>query len=337
MHRPAGRRVGAALAAYFEASGTRAPRASTLACYDGRWCLQEIADGCARILFGASGPDGDAHAWTELAPHLPVPLEALAARREAVAALLRPAGAAAPASSLHLPRAPEGSACHGVELPSAKAAAGPVAHTKFVQAGGPPERCGEDGAAPMKCPRCGFAEEDTSLVCSRCGKVLRETADVLSEEREEQVKTERANTGRRNAIVAVVVVVVLALGGFGTYKLIVGPPAKVVGNWTNTGYGGLLALLSGGMKLQISTEQSGKLTGTFSDNNTTQVITKGTVNGKHISISTAAPSHTIYYTVVGSTDSNGDIDVVVTTYNTLETPPTKTSSSTTLTPATAGQ
>lgn len=155
----------------------------------------------------------------------------------------------------------------------------------------------------MKCPRCGYREEDDSLVCSRCGKVLKESEAVLSEEHEEQVKQARQNTGRRNALIAGIAVVVVLVGGFGTYKLIVGPPAKLVGAWTNTGYGGLLALLSGGIKLQVTSETGGGvIQGTISDNSVTQPITKGKVSGKHVTATTEKPNAYIYYTLTGSID-----------------------------------
>ena len=188
----------------------------------------------------------------------------------------------------------------------------------------------------MKCPSCGFREEDDALVCSRCGRVLKESEHVLSEEHEEQAKQAAKDTGRRNAIVAAVVVVVVALGGFTTYKLVVGPPAQMVGAWTNTGYGGLLALLSGGIKLQVLTETGGgKVTGTLSDNNVIQNITKGQVTGKKITATTETPTSYIYYTISGSIDANGELNAVVTEYNTDVTPVSKTPTSTTLVKASA--
>jgi transcription initiation factor TFIIIB Brf1 subunit/transcription initiation factor TFIIB len=182
----------------------------------------------------------------------------------------------------------------------------------------------------MRCPQCGFREEDDVLVCSRCGHVFKETGEVLSEEKEKEVKAQKAATGKRNAIIAASAVVVVLLGGFGVYKLIVGPPVQLVGAWTNSGYGGLLALLSGGIKLQVTAQHGGVIEGTLTDNNITQTITKGRVSGKHVMVTTKGANTYIYYTLQGTEDSQGELDVVVTEYNTDVTPVDKTSTSATL-------
>ncbi len=187
----------------------------------------------------------------------------------------------------------------------------------------------------MKCPKCGFREEDDVLVCSRCGHVFKETGEVLSEEKEKEVKAQKAASSKRSAIIAGAAVVVVLLGGFGVYKLIVGPPVQMTGAWTNSGYGGLLALLSGGVKLQVTSQHGGTIAGTLTDNNVTQTITKGRVNGKHVNITTQGKNTYIYYTLQGSVDSQGQLTAVVTEYNTDVTPVDKTSSSATLVKATS--
>jgi transcription initiation factor TFIIIB Brf1 subunit/transcription initiation factor TFIIB len=189
----------------------------------------------------------------------------------------------------------------------------------------------------MKCPRCGYREEDDAVVCSRCGKVLKETGEVLTEEHEAQVKEARASTTKRNAIVGAIAAVVVIVGGFFTYKAIVGPPAMLVGNWTNTGYGGLLALLSGGIKIQITSEApNGQIQGTFSYNSITQTIEQGKVTGKHISLTTEKPNEYTYYIVSGTYNpSDQSIDAIVTTVQNSGNPPTKKTEAADLTKAQA--
>jgi hypothetical protein len=187
----------------------------------------------------------------------------------------------------------------------------------------------------MKCPKCGFREEDDVLVCSRCGHVFKETGDLLSEEKEKEVRAQKAASGKRSAIIAAAAVVVVVLGGFGVYKLIIGPPAQLTGAWTNSGYGGLLALLSGGVKLQVTSQHGGTITGTLTDNNVTQTITKGTVSGKRVTVTTKGKNTYIYYTLDGSIDAQGQLTAVVTEYNTDVTPVDKTATSATLVKATS--
>ena len=55
-----------------------------------RWVLQEIADYGSRLLLEPVDAEGQAHAWRELQPYLPIPHAALATDHEAVWQTLAP-------------------------------------------------------------------------------------------------------------------------------------------------------------------------------------------------------------------------------------------------------
>jgi hypothetical protein len=94
---------------------------------------------------------------------------------------------------------------------------------------------------------------------------------------------------------------------------------------------GLIVTSDAGIpKLQVTSETGSVIQGTISDNNAVQKITKGRVNGKHVSATTQGPNSYIYYTFVGSMNSNQQLVGAVTEYNTDVTPTSKSSTSVTL-------
>ena len=182
----------------------------------------------------------------------------------------------------------------------------------------------------MKCPRCGYRESDESEFCSRCGKLLKapegEEADkvlrqIEEEEDETKAKARKTRQVRRAGILAgaAVVVVVAAFAG---YTIAQGPPANVIGNWSSSSYGGLLALLTPGTRIQIQGETGGHLSGTVQISTTAEPIVQSSVTGHHVTLTAKKPGYGIYYTFSGSVSSDDKtITGVITEHNTNADPP----------------
>ena len=183
----------------------------------------------------------------------------------------------------------------------------------------------------MKCPRCGYRESDESEFCSRCGKLLKapegdEAEKVLrqieEEEDESKAKARKSRQVRKVGILAgaAVVVVVAAFVG---YTIAQGPPAQIVGNWSSSTYGGLLALLTPGTRVQIQSETGGHLAGTVQISSTAETIVQSAVSGHHVSLTAKKAGYGIYYTFSGTVSSDDkSITGVITEHNTNASPPT---------------
>lgn len=169
----------------------------------------------------------------------------------------------------------------------------------------------------MKCPKCGYVENDESEFCSRCGKLLKVTAEGEAvEEEDEEAIAAKQQKKRRTVLMGAGGVVVAALIVFGLTQVIHGAPAQVTGAWSDSSFGGFLALLtSGSDQLNIQAEApNGALTGTLAAT-ASQTITKGTVRGRKVSVSTLKDGAYKYYTFTGSVSKDGKtIKGVVTTY-----------------------
>lgn len=183
----------------------------------------------------------------------------------------------------------------------------------------------------MKCPRCGYSESDESEFCSRCGKLIKapqgEEADkvlrqIEEEEDESKAKARRARATRTAAMIAGAAVVVV-VGAFVGYKVAQGPPAYVVGNWSSSSYGGLLALLTPGTRVQVQSETGGHLNGTLTFSTTSEPLVQSSVSGHHVSLTAKKAGYGTYYTFTGTVSPDGtSIDGVITAHNTSADPPT---------------
>lgn len=175
----------------------------------------------------------------------------------------------------------------------------------------------------MKCPDCGYQELDDSAICSRCGKVLKasgagvEVAEEILDE--EEAKAKRQARIRRIAIPAGGVVVAAALVIVLT-RFVHGAPANVQGMWSDSAYGGPLALLSNGLQVQIQSESSGgRLSGSMGYGASTTPIDKSAVRGHHIYIE--AKSSFVTYILNGTVSTGGStITAIVTKELSGETP-----------------
>ena len=85
-----GDRFASFLAAYLDHAGPVRIHLDLFTFYAMRWVLQEIADYSSRLLLEPRDADGEAHAWQELQPYLPIPHAAIAADRDAVQQKLVP-------------------------------------------------------------------------------------------------------------------------------------------------------------------------------------------------------------------------------------------------------
>jgi hypothetical protein len=190
----------------------------------------------------------------------------------------------------------------------------------------------------MRCPRCGYNELDESEFCSRCGRRLKaapgtaegtpaagaRAAAIVEEEEDEETRLKREREAlKRRAIIIPSAVVLAALVAFVGYRIAQGPPAKVVGQWSSSSYGGFLALLTSGVKIDIQSETSGgRISGNFTFTSQPQPITQGSVTGHHIFLTTKKPNAYTYYTFSGQVSQDGTtIQGVVTVYTASSNPP----------------
>ena len=178
----------------------------------------------------------------------------------------------------------------------------------------------------MKCPQCGYQELDDSAICSRCGKVLKATGtagEAVEEERtEEQLRAEQRAKRRRIAlpvgavVVAAAVVVVLT-------QFVHGAPAQIKGTWTDSTYGGALALLSAGLQMDVKAESpSGQLTGTLGVGGASYPFNIARVTGHHLYI--MAKTSYVSYKISGNISKGGNTILVLVTKKFQGSTPTKT-------------
>ncbi len=191
----------------------------------------------------------------------------------------------------------------------------------------------------MKCPRCGYVESDESEFCSRCGNLIKapqgkDAEKILQQIEEEQDETKakaRQSQQIRKAGIMAGAAVVVVIAAFVGFKIAQGPPANIVGNWSSSAYGGLLALLTPGTRLQIQGESGGHLNGTLTYSTLSVPITQSTVAGHHVSLTAKNGTYSIYYTFSGTVSKDGSsIDGVIEAHNTSADPPSVQSTQITL-------
>lgn len=159
----------------------------------------------------------------------------------------------------------------------------------------------------MKCPHCGYQEMDDSAICSRCGKVLKAIGvggEAVEEELDEsQIKALQQQKLKKIAVPIGAVIVAAAIV-FGITQVTQGPPANVVGAWSDSPYGGPLALLSSGLQMQVKTEaKSGQLTGNLGMGASSTPIVLGRVSGHHIKVE--SKTSYVTYTLSGTISTDG--------------------------------
>jgi len=178
----------------------------------------------------------------------------------------------------------------------------------------------------MKCPHCGYQEMDDSAICSRCGKVLKAIGaggEIVEEEKTaEQLKLQQQQKIKRVAVPVGAVIVAIAII-IGIVQLTQGPPIKIAGTWSDSPYGGPLALLSSGLQMDVKTEASGgQISGTLGLGALSTPIVKGKVSGHHLTVE--SKTSYVTYTLTGSISTDGTtITGVLTKENQGSTTPTK--------------
>lgn len=179
----------------------------------------------------------------------------------------------------------------------------------------------------MKCPHCGYQELDDSAICSRCGKVLKATGvggEVVEEEQDEAtIQLKRQQKVKKIAVPAGAVVVIAAIVVAFT-QFVHGAPAQITGAWSDSPYGGALALLSSGLQMQVQSESpGGQIAGTMAYGAANTPISIGRVKGHHIYV--VSKTSYVSYTLSGTISQDGTtITGVVTKQTEGSTTPTKT-------------